>query len=962
MSRTLSIRARCSALACALHLVSCVSAATAETPASPAPPQICWQRTLDDALALAKAQDRPILVAINMDAESGCERIVHEEYADLKFVAATREFVCVMAHPLRHTARDHDDSGRRIVCPRLGEVTCGEHVALEPILFEKWLSDGERVAPRHALILQDGSKAWDISLAFDITELDRAVLASAEQEHGRRARAGIADEPVDLMRADVVDLSKWSAADLAARKSQRERALLERRVTDAQDAELPALVAKIAEQGDRGALDALRVAALRIAGSPSAGSASPTSPSPAGNDLERALVAAARKLGLASELAQAVLDRLRSLGEFGGAYEPTTEARLLPLLAELDGTNPSTRTFLAMCAILDTYHPQADAALVAALVPEDRERVQPLLASNSLRVAAARALRGDDAGRALLYTPVPDPIDPELAELEASAPAEELEARLSVLEKKLAVDAPAPVDMARYGATALALGRARIDAKLQGAQFFLEDAEVWLARALEREPAHFAWWLVRARAAYLRGHFREQAEFGERAWALAKGRIDERIGDATREANRGVQAPDGTSTLKIQRELAWVIEASRWIGDAHARLLGERSGQDIVEELKGLSAGARALSTVITSPAANAQDWISLASFFGALGFWREELAFLQAGAERFPADVDLRQRLNASLWNGGRIDLAPLKAEWIASRAPDSADAAWFAGHAWVLAAEDLRRRMEPDAAIADYERAQKRFEEVIAKNPAYADNAQRFIAITWHGRGMAHLIADRRVDAATCLVGAVRASREIVGVRDGLDRDVLDLLDQCLEWRASGKSPVDARTLLDELEDARPGDPYWATAVSDALLREALRADGRNDEWAERTQAISNGLTKKERVRLPSAMGSNYLRDAIEAAQRLTKHGDTPELRRPLAQCETIRAERELLRAELVPATPDPEGYLERARRALTIAAPLLGLSAPAADADFTALTKLAAELRAQLGEARPVNRPGR
>lgn len=902
--------------------------------AAPAP-QIEWQRSLEDALALAKEQDRPLLVAINMDAESGCERIVREEYRDPAFVEATREFVCVVAHILRHNPRDYDDDGRRIACPRLGEVTCGEHLALEPVLFEKYLSDGERVAPRHALILQDGKKAWDLSLIFDMRELDRAVLASAKAERERRAQRAIPAPSFDAQHASI--------EELVARRSNRDRLALESRVAAARgETQLAPLVAAIGAHGSAGSLDALRIACTR------AGELSEA--------LRSSIVAAGRELGIEDALASAVRDRLRAPGRFGGAYAPSGEENLLPMLADLDGKSAATRTLLLACNALESYGAPAREALSRAIGAAEFARLQPALAAPNMPVAVGRVLDGDDAARAKLYTPVPDPIDPELAELEALPSAEELEQRLTQLETQLKEQPKDAPTMARYAAAALGLARRRIEAKAQGAQFFLEDAEVWLARALALEPAHYAWWLVRARTAYLRERFRDEAEYGQRAWSIAKAAIDARIVEASKEASRespgGATKPEnGASVLHIQRELAQIVEASRWIGDGHARLLAERSGKDLAEELAGISEGARSLSTVLTSPACNAQDWISMGSFLGAIGLWREELAILQAGAERFPADVELRQRLNSALWNGGRIDLAPSKAEWIAARVPDSAEAAWFAGHAWLLAAEDRRRRMDADGAIELYARSQQRFEGVIAAKPEYAENSRQFLALGWHGRGMAHLLADRRGEAAKCLVEAARASRSITSARDGLDRDVLDLVDQCLEWRASGASPVDALALLGQLDDAAPGDPFWAIAIADAELREALRADGRSESFGERELARADGSRVKERVQLPNEEGDRYMKAAIEAAKRVRAFGDTPELRRPLAQCATIWAERALL-----------NGRLDEARRGLELAAPLQGFEAPSASADSAALTALAAKLRAELGEARPVNRPGR
>src|SRR5258707_296022 len=71
--------------------------------------QILWQRSLDDALAIAQAEGRPLLVAVNMDGESASDRIVRERYRDPAFVAATRRFVCVIASAFRHAPRDHDE-------------------------------------------------------------------------------------------------------------------------------------------------------------------------------------------------------------------------------------------------------------------------------------------------------------------------------------------------------------------------------------------------------------------------------------------------------------------------------------------------------------------------------------------------------------------------------------------------------------------------------------------------------------------------------------------------------------------------------------------------------------------------------------------------------------------------------------------------------------------------------------
>src|SRR5262245_30059657 len=79
----------------------------AESPADPDARQILWQRDLDQALAVARAEGRALFLAVNMDGESASDRIVVENYRDPAFVADTRPFVCLVASVFRHNPRDY---------------------------------------------------------------------------------------------------------------------------------------------------------------------------------------------------------------------------------------------------------------------------------------------------------------------------------------------------------------------------------------------------------------------------------------------------------------------------------------------------------------------------------------------------------------------------------------------------------------------------------------------------------------------------------------------------------------------------------------------------------------------------------------------------------------------------------------------------------------------------------------
>ncbi|QDU85062.1 hypothetical protein Pla163_21870 [Planctomycetes bacterium Pla163] len=130
------------------------------------PVLIEWQRTWEDARALSLATNRPILVCVNMDGEIASEHYAGIRYRQPEIAALYEPYVCVIASTYRHNPRDYDEAGNRIPCPRFGTVTCGEHIWIEPILYEKFL-DGQRVAPRHIMVELDGSESYDVFYAFD---------------------------------------------------------------------------------------------------------------------------------------------------------------------------------------------------------------------------------------------------------------------------------------------------------------------------------------------------------------------------------------------------------------------------------------------------------------------------------------------------------------------------------------------------------------------------------------------------------------------------------------------------------------------------------------------------------------------------------------------------------------------------------------------------------------------------
>ncbi|HEX5054428.1 MAG TPA: hypothetical protein VFZ65_21800 [Planctomycetota bacterium] len=871
---------------------ACCVGQTAPTGGAADAHQIHWQRSLDDALALAAATSRPLLIAVNMDGESASDRIVHEQYRDPAFVALTRRCVCLGASVFRHNARDHDDQGRRIPCPRFGDITCGEHIALEPVLFDKYLADGERVAPRHALVRPDGTKAFDLSLCFDLEDVDRALAtAVAGSDGGSRVAAGAAD---------------WDS--LAARRDAAGRSLLEaalQRATD--DASLQQALAAIAAHGDAGSLEALRLVAAR---EPALGWA-------AGQ-----LTATVRALGLGTAWFTVWQDVEQALGCLPDDPGPDARQREWLFSPPLrDDLPASQRSFLLARGAVD------DPVIVQAIAggsPLDPPRVEPVQLGSLLQTANAVARRETD----LPHTGGPTDAMPEQAELEH---------RLEQLDAAAAERRDDADWQEQFAKASLDLGRRRIEAGRRDADLLLEDAARYFERATAKEPAHCEWWIERARTAYFRQHFDEQVEFGMRAFAVAAG--SDRVPLETELL--------GSPVLND----ANAIEALRWVGDGHARLLASRAGKDMTAELAGMIDGLRALAIVAASPFGAEGDWVTLASYCGALGLLREQVALAECGAMRYPASRDLRQALNGALWQAGRPELMPAVAGAIERAHAPSADAAWFTGYAFLLAAEDDRRAGRPLPARDAYASAHACFARAAAANPAYADNCAWFRAMTWLGRAMIEAMSAQRAPAVDALVEAIRLHGDLSQYRDGLGYDALDVVDRILEWRPGPPPEIAPLQLLDRLDGVAGGDPYWAVAVSDSALREALRADGRNPERIDRETVDAAGNKITMPMGLPTADGDTWLLASIEAGRRAAARAKTDADKQPLAQSDTIWAERALQR-----------GTLDGVRAALAEAAPLLGLEPPADGAGEAALRALAAELRQHLGEARPHFREGR
>jgi tetratricopeptide (TPR) repeat protein len=622
----------------------------------------------------------------------------------------------------------------------------------------------------------------------------------------------------------------------------------------------------------------------------------------------------ARRYSVEGEASGVLRELLTGAGRFPGAPALDGEAELLRSLGQLAGADNLARTLLVSYAVAGTPREREIAAAACGV------------SEATLAEALARAGGAWDPTAFIATTSLPRSALPPASDAAPLEP-DALESELATLEQRLVETPNDAALLEAFGRASLALARQRAASGSGDSGFLFTDAERGLAAASAARPTDVDLLLLRARVAYEQGRYDDELAFGRKSLELLTP-LD-RAEDEALLGIGGVDAARWKEAARASAEPPQRHEALRWTADASARLLWTRAGGDPLTEIENIARGARTFALAVACPRSIDADWVSLASYFGALGRRREELALLQVALDRYPESAGLRQAFHTVLGALGRPDLAASKSQWIAERHPDSAAADWYAGYALMLHADWLRRAEAADAAIVAYRRAAEAFERSRAREPGFADTAEHYIALSALGRGFAHLLAQRQAEAAEALAEGLRIRPAIGAVRDGLDREAVDLLDGALEWRASGESRVDPIALAERLEAADPGNPTWDMWIADSELREALRADGRSEMEA----------------------GDRHLERSIAVARRAVAVADKVETRRCLAQSATIAAERDLSRARVEPA-----------RRRLQEAAPLIGESAPAADASEAELVELASRLRAALGEARPVFRPGR
>jgi len=325
-----------------------------------------WQRTWDDALAISQQEKRPILICVNMDGEIASEHYAGVRYRQPEIAAIYEPYVCVIASVYRHTPRDFDEEGRRIPCPRFGIVTCGEHIAIEPVLYEQFF-EGQRISPRHIMIELDGSESYDVFYYWDTDSVFQTIRDGMEKRSEQPPPRTGGDRPL-LERVASRDRADRERVEAAYREGdeQERRALLEAAAQHAEAAPLDLIRLAVYDLD----LDLNRLALQALA----------RSTSPAAVDL----IAEALRAPMAAEDREALL---AALDRFGATIP---RAKTLAMVH---------RGLSGESALVDSA--EWNEALAGAAAPAARDRYE--LMSQLDRGEAAASAAPQDPASALAY-------------------------------------------------------------------------------------------------------------------------------------------------------------------------------------------------------------------------------------------------------------------------------------------------------------------------------------------------------------------------------------------------------------------------------------------------------------------------------------------------------------------------------------------------------------------------------
>lgn len=189
-------------LACVLSTFALFGTAQQTNPKAPdEKPNIAWEPEFDAALAKAKQEGRPLLIAFLMDGEPANEETSEKIYTNLELIKLSRKFVCVPCCAGDKTEKDGKSA-------RFAGVTIAQQNANEKKARARYLKSDVVCTPQHVFCDPKGTELLRKIYYVSTQQLKKAMalaLVGSVKEIDPETRAVVQDEKakVDKLLKDL---------------------------------------------------------------------------------------------------------------------------------------------------------------------------------------------------------------------------------------------------------------------------------------------------------------------------------------------------------------------------------------------------------------------------------------------------------------------------------------------------------------------------------------------------------------------------------------------------------------------------------------------------------------------------------------------------------------------------------------------------------------------------------------
>jgi hypothetical protein len=138
---------------------------------------VVWQKSLEQALAKAQAENKPVFLAVNMDGERANDYLANKTYKERSFLDYSTRTVNALASAQEHTALGKP-------CNRFSGLECIDHRRTDTAARGQVLkadSEGSVIAPQHVWIAPDGKLLFSVAYSITLDELNWCMVTALRE-------------------------------------------------------------------------------------------------------------------------------------------------------------------------------------------------------------------------------------------------------------------------------------------------------------------------------------------------------------------------------------------------------------------------------------------------------------------------------------------------------------------------------------------------------------------------------------------------------------------------------------------------------------------------------------------------------------------------------------------------------------------------------------------------------------